>query len=176
MSIEQDYFTVFGLPQSFDIDLADLSSRYRKLQREVHPDRYADGNDREKLLAVQYASYINQAYGVLKSLTSRADYLLKLKGVEPDDSDVTTTDGQFLMQQMELREQVTEIKEQSDPEAALEALTGDVDKFQSELSQEFTRLYEAGDYHNAQSVVAKLHFIKKLAVEIDRIEAELLDY
>jgi molecular chaperone HscB len=41
MNLSDDDFTLFGLPQRFAIDRADLDERWRALQGRVHPDRFA---------------------------------------------------------------------------------------------------------------------------------------
>ena len=74
-----DYFELFGIPVSYEIDLALLERRYQELQLKFHPDRHMRSTPQEQLLAVQYVSLINQAYTELKSTLSRARYLLSLQ-------------------------------------------------------------------------------------------------
>ncbi len=176
MDTSKNYFEVFGLPRSFAIDLDALAHRYRELQREVHPDRHASAGDREQRLAVEYASFVNEAFEALQSPLARAVYLLRLVGVERDSESATTTDTAFLMQQMELREELSQVREQKDPEAALDRLSVHVDNCLQQLQVEFGRDYERGDYSRAQVVVDKMHFIFKLALEVEQLEVELLDY
>ena len=56
------YFSLFGLEVSFDIDLTHLHSQYQELQKAVHPDHHATASESEKLLSVQKASEVNDAY------------------------------------------------------------------------------------------------------------------
>ena len=74
MDFTSNYFEIFGLPVSYQIDLALLADRYHDMQKEFHPDRYAGKPAQEQRLAVQYASIINQAYSDLKSPLCRAQY------------------------------------------------------------------------------------------------------
>ena len=55
---QQDYFTLFGLPPQYAIDLAALTARYHELQRTAHPDRFAGAADQERRLSAQYAAWI----------------------------------------------------------------------------------------------------------------------
>src|SRR5690606_15056315 len=74
----RSHFDLFAQPEMFTIDRAALDARYRELQAQYHPDRYASGSDAEKRLALQVATHINEAYQTLKSPLSRARYLLQL--------------------------------------------------------------------------------------------------
>ncbi len=176
MDISKNYFDVFGLAVDFHVDQPTLTERYRELQREIHPDRFAGAGDREQRLAVQYATYVNQAFETLKSPLLRAEYLLQLNGVALDAQNQTTNDSAFLMRQMELREELGEVREQSDPEAALDALSAHVDEALAGLQAEFADAYARTDMNSAKTAVSKLHFIVKLAHEVEQLEAELLDY
>ena len=91
----ENYFALLAVPQSYEVNQADLSRRYRDLQREAHPDRFAGASERERLRAVQYSSQINEAYETLVSPTRRAAYLLKLAGVDSDMSSTTFRDRVF---------------------------------------------------------------------------------
>jgi len=82
MDIAQNFFELFGLDASFDLDLQLLSERYRELQREHHPDRHAHKGEREQRLAVQATAHLNEAFETLKTPLLRAQYLLKLEGVD----------------------------------------------------------------------------------------------
>ena len=92
----------------WQVDQISLDASYRKLQQEFHPDRYASKGAVEKRLAVQTASLINQAYDTLKSPLKRAQYLLELKQIDASQDSHITSDGAFLMQQIELREALSE--------------------------------------------------------------------
>ncbi|MEW8342297.1 MAG: Fe-S protein assembly co-chaperone HscB, partial [Candidatus Thiodiazotropha taylori] len=97
------------------MDASSLADRYRDLQRVVHPDRYANGTEQERRLSVQGASLINEAFETLKDPVARAAYLLSLHGVEMDAQNESTQDMEFLMQQMELREELESLREQAGP-------------------------------------------------------------
>ena len=42
-----NYFEIFSVPEAFQLDLSNLTDQYRRLQAQVHPDRFA-GFDRAK--------------------------------------------------------------------------------------------------------------------------------
>ncbi len=176
MDIDQNYFELFGLDVAFAVDQALLSERYRQLQKEIHPDRFAGKGDREQRLAVQFTTYVNEAFQGLKSPLKRAEYLLLLSGVEVDPQNETTSDGVFLMQQMELREDLAEIPDSTDPEAALETMSAQVDEHLNELLAEFERSFNTKQFSECKTLLSKLYFVKKLADEIEQLDAKLFDY
>ena len=102
MATTQTHFELFELPVSFEVDLSDLSQRYRELQRVVHPDKFVNASDRERLLSVEKAAAINEAYQILKSPQRRARYMLELQGILFDDEKDMALDPAFLMEQIEL--------------------------------------------------------------------------
>lgn len=172
------YFELFGLPVSFEVDPGDLAGRYRDLQRSAHPDRHAGAGDRERRLAVQQAARINEAYQTLRDPRRRARYLLELHGVALDDERDTTQDPEFLMEQMELREQLAEIGSQADPLAALAGLMGRIETRRRELIDGFGALFAAPDaaaLAKAKARVHRLRFFERLHEEAAQREEELLD-
>jgi molecular chaperone HscB len=76
-----DYFSFFGLPRKLVIDLADLDVRFRRLSRQFHPDYFYTASGQERVASLERASYLNDAYRVLRQPLDRAEYLLKLEGM-----------------------------------------------------------------------------------------------
>ena len=67
-----NYFELFDLPSLFELDVNALRLKYLELQRIVHPDKFANASERERLLAVQKTAQINDGYSMLKSPITRA--------------------------------------------------------------------------------------------------------
>jgi molecular chaperone HscB len=145
------------------------------LQQEFHPDRYASHSESEKRLAVQTASLINQAYDTLKSPLKRAQYLLELKQIDASQDSHITSDGAFLMEQIELREALSEVRDSADPFAALDSLRSGVESSYTEQQNQFQAQYQDSDFDHAFNTVAKMQFSSKLLDEIEQLEAELED-
>ena len=103
--LESNYFDLFSLPLSFDVDQKQLKKRFRALQRSYHPDRYASATASERRLAAQFSAHINTAHTTLENPTLRAEHMLGVVGIDADTSTTTIRDPEFLMRQMELREQ-----------------------------------------------------------------------
>lgn len=174
-----NYFELFNLPTSFDVDLTVLAETYKSLQRLTHPDKFASGSDQDKLVALQKNSQVNDAYSVLKSPLSRAEYMLSLRGIEMQHEQQTIKDGAFLMQQMEWREQLAEIEEQAEPLDELEKLEEIIKQtIKAELVQLKTLLEseQSKAEQQAAELIRKLKFLYKMLAEIDLKEDALSDF
>ncbi|WP_246590231.1 Fe-S protein assembly co-chaperone HscB [Marinobacterium ramblicola] len=171
----RNYFELFDLEPGFEVDQALLSERYRALQKQWHPDRFAHLSERERRLAVQYTAHINEALATLKSPLRRAQYLLLLAGRDTHGESGAQLDPLFLMQQMELRERLADASEHVDPEAELDALREQADSGLRNLLDEFVSLFSKQDLDGAEKTVRKLQFVTKLQKEIELLEDRLLD-
>ena len=175
MDFSSNFFDIFSIPVAWDIDINGLGIRYRALQQEFHPDRYATKTDVEKRLAVQSASLINQAFDTLKSPLKRAQYLLELNSVDANQEAHITTDAGFLMQQIELREALSGVSEKQDPWVELKRLTEEIEKTYRQLQSEFQHFFPTASLNLAFNPVAKMQFFAKLLTEIEHLEDELDD-
>ena len=102
-----NHFALFDLPERFALDGAALDAAYRRLQSKVHPDRYADGTDAERRLALQASARVNEAYRALREPVTRAEYLLTLHGIDARDETDTRLPLDFLERQLERREEAS---------------------------------------------------------------------
>ena len=170
------YFSLFGLEPRFDIDLTQLHGQYQQLQKAVHPDHHANASESEKLLWVQKASEINDAYQTLKHPLSRAEYMVAQHGFDVRHEQQTIRDGMFLMQQMELREELEELENADDVETALDDFYDDVKRLVEEYTDSFIQQFGANEFEQAAMAVRKLRFIYKLKEEAQQLEDKLLDF
>ena len=178
LDFSQNYFELFGLPADFRLDLDEVSLRYRDLQKVVHPDKFANASEQQQRVAMQSATLVNEAYEVLKDPLRRAQYMLSLKGRNADGENLTTSDGAFLMQQLELREALDETAEADDPLAALDQLLDTISGAINEQIAKMTILLESStdeDLTTAMESVYKMQFLNKLYSEAESREAELED-
>jgi molecular chaperone HscB len=175
IDFSQDYFALFGLPARYRFDPAVLDAAYRKLQTEVHPDRFASAGDAERRLALQSSSRVNEAYRALKNPVERANYLLQLRGIDALLETDTALPPEFLEQQLETREALSEAIAERD-EAALAALRIDVDAHAAELERTLAaELDLPSTPAGARANLRKLKFLSKVAADIATAIAELDD-
>lgn len=169
-----DYFTLFGLTPGYTIDTTQLAARYQELQRQFHPDKYAGRSQAEQLLAVNQSATINQAWQTLRHPLLRAEYLLSLHGFDLANEQHTVRDTAFLMEQLELREQLDTLEQAADTDA--------LDAFASSVSAMVKRcttlmVQQLGDmqWESAADTVRKLRFLDKLQQQIEQLEEKLSD-
>lgn len=171
-----DYFSLFGLQATFTLDRDELTRRYRELQKAVHPDRYANAGESERLMAVSRAAHINDAYQTLRDPISRARYLLLQQGGKWQDEQ-TIQDKAFLFEQMELREELEGL--QTDHElTALEAFADRIRKLEAAQEQALAREFaNLPHLHLVQgrSEIQKLMFFRKLREETEQEINAVLD-
>ncbi len=169
-----NHFELFGLPSQFQLDGSLLSYKFRELQKRFHPDNFATASERDRLMSVQKAAQINDAYQVLKHPISRAEYILAEQGMEIRGEQQTMQDPMFLMEQMELREELEDIADSSDPESALFDFDSKVSKMYKQHLASVEQELNDGLWAEAADRVRKLKFIAKLKNEIELVEDKLL--
>lgn len=172
---KKNYFQLLGLPEGFRLDQPRLGARYRQLQKELHPDRYAGASAHEQRMAVQYSSLINQAYAVLRKPLPRALYLLELSGIGGEEVAGQPIDGGFLMMQMELREKLERMAGLVDPEPVLDHLITEINSDIAAQQEQFAVAHAAGDMSRAASACVKMQYLDKLLQEAEQIESRLID-
>lgn len=171
----KNYFEIFNLPVTFDLDTEQLSVLYRELQKEVHPDRFANSGEQQSRAAVQMASLVNQAFDTLKVPVSRAHYLLQLSGLDIDHEKDTTMDPMFLMEQMELREEFESVRTKSDPLAEIDRLLKQIKIATDDIMSAFSQAYENQNFDKAHELSRKMQFLNKNTQELDDIAVAIED-
>jgi len=102
-----NYFELFEIPVSLDINKNALSKKYFELQRKYHPDFFTQSTEEEKAVALEKSSIINKAFKILQDEDERTKYLLQIKGLLKEDEKYQLP-PEFLMEMMELNETSSE--------------------------------------------------------------------
>jgi len=167
--LSKNYFELFDLPASFDIDPADLSIRYRQLQRTFHPDRFASAPAPERHLSLQMTAQINAGFQTLKDPVARARYLLSLHGLDTGEETDTAMNPAFLMEQMELREALAETTNSPGREPEMESIRQRVEaelKTRADLLSSFFAENSELGRRQARNLVREMQFLQKIEQEI----------
>jgi molecular chaperone HscB len=172
MNLNENHFQIFGVPAQFEVDVAALEERYRELQREVHPDRFAAASQAEQRVSMQLATRVNEAYQTLKSPLRRAEYLLQLNGVDPEFETNTAMPPEFLAGQMERREELESVAAAGDWERLI-ALSSDLRTEQDALLGRIERQLDAREWGDAVATLRQLMFLEKFGEEIGAAEEKM---
>lgn len=164
MNLQSTDFELFGLPVQFAQDRVQLDARWKELQREAHPDKFAAQGAAAQRVAMQWSVRINEAYQRLKNPMKRASYLCELHGAQINAENNTAMPSDFLMQQMEWREALEDAENIDDLNKI--ALESTVSGRRQLLKIEQT-LDQQKDFAAAAQQVRSLMFIERFASEVD---------
>ncbi|MBC8024081.1 MAG: Fe-S protein assembly co-chaperone HscB [Burkholderiales bacterium] len=167
MDFTRNHFELLGLPARYALDGASIERGYRDLQTQVHPDRFAAASEPERRVAMQWAARANEAYRTLRNPVERARYLLALKGFDTEEESNTAMPADFLMQQMEWREAVSEARSAHDTRE-LRRLHANLAESRAEMLRLLERALDSdANFDAGCSLVRKLRFLDKLEEEIE---------
>jgi len=176
MNLSDTDFQLFGIPDQFTLNMAELDAKWKALQREVHPDKFASQGASAQRLAMQWSVRINEAYKRLKDPLKRAAYLCELRNAAINAENNTAMPAAFLMQQIEWRENLDDAANAKEPLMALQALMQEVENKKSHLFQTIeVALDQKNDAKSAVDTVRSLMFIERFELELeDAIEQQEL--
>ena len=161
----RDDFELFGIERRFALDRAALDTRWRALQAEVHPDRFASEGAAAQRVAMQWAVRVNEAYQRLKDPIKRAAYLCEMHGAPIEAENNTAMPNGFLMQQLEWREGLDEAR----GVAEVQTIAGEVQAHRSAALDRVQQTLDiARDFAAAAQQVRALMFIERFGDDIDR--------
>jgi molecular chaperone HscB len=170
MDLSYSDFELFGLPQRFQQERSEIDARWKELQREAHPDKFAAQGAGAQRVALQWSVRINEAYQRLKDPLRRAAYLCELRGAPIQAQSNTAMPGDFLMEQMDWREALDE----ADSEEELDVLS---QRVTARRRQMLARIGELLDDQNdppaAAQQVRALMFIERFAEDVEGRLAQL---
>ena len=170
MNLQSNDFELFDLPRRFAQERSTIDNRWKELQREAHPDRFAAQGAAAQRIAMQWSVRINEAYQRLKDPQRRAAYLCELHGVPIRAEDNTAMPAAFLMQQMEWREALEEAKTL----AEIDTLEREVRQAQKAgLERCATLIDTQQDFAAAAQQVRTLMFIARFAHDVGQRQDQL---
>jgi len=167
VSIHDNHFSLFGLPVRFALDEQALDSAYKRVQGQVHPDRFVSATAAERRVAMQWAARANEAQQTLRSPLRRASYLCELHGISIDAESNTAMPDEFLLHQLKWREDLDEARSSGERDR-FEALAGEVRALESDTIARIARaIDESRDFAAAAALVRQLMFIERFGGELE---------
>ena len=165
MKLDDDDFTLFGLPRRFALDRAQLDASWRALQTQVHPDRFASEGATAQRVAMQWAVRVNEAHQRLRDPLKRATLLCELAGTPIQAESNTAMPGSFLMQQMAWREAL----EEAQGVAQVQALDDEIAAQERRMFDDVRQaLDERHDALAAAQLVRALMFVARFRSDLDK--------
>jgi molecular chaperone HscB len=163
VNLQSSDFELFDLAPRFAQDSAAVEARWKELQREVHPDKFSTEGAAAQRVAMQWSVRINEAYRRLKDPLKRAAYLCELHGEPVNAENNTAMASDFLLQQMQWREELEDAAGMDE----LERLARQVASARQQLLQQCAQLLdEKQDYRAAVQQVRALMFIERFASDV----------
>jgi molecular chaperone HscB len=164
MNLQSNDFELFDVPVQFAQDRAALDARWKELQREAHPDKFAAQGAAAQRLAMQWSVRINEAYQRLKDPLKRAVYLCELHGAAIQAESNTAMPPDFLIQQMQWREAL----EDAEGIENLEEIAAQAMASRREQLLKIERILDdQKDFSAAAQQVRSLMFIERFGSEVD---------
>ncbi len=164
MNLQSSDFELFGLATQYSQDRAVIDARWKELQRQAHPDKFAAQGAAAQRLAMQWSVRINEAYARLKDPLRRAAYLCELNAAPVNAENNTAMSQEFLVQQMQWREALDAAQDA----ATLNELSLQVASERRDMLQKCEQLLDREHaYQDAAQRVRALMFIERLGRDVD---------
>ncbi|PSN53051.1 hypothetical protein C0J52_03968 [Blattella germanica] len=160
-----NYFSLMGIKEEYKIDDRQLTTKFRKLQNILHPDRFSTKTEEECSISEEYSSLVNKAYSTLLQPLERGLYMLQQKGVTIEE-DGTQMDPTFLAVIMETNEQLADAQSMSD----VERLDNENKKMLLDLTNELEAAFNADDITTAKSVLIKMKYYNSIDGRIKELK------
>jgi molecular chaperone HscB len=154
--LKQNFFELFNIEISVDINKSDLDEKVKILQNNFHPDKFTNGSDFEKRLALQISSYINDGYKILGDIVLRVEYILKINNFNKDES-TTINDIDFLQEQIMYNELIESLKENLEENIIDDNLSGIKLKLKNTINN-IKLSYQDREFEDMWQNLSKLRF------------------
>ena len=163
MNLQSTDFELFDLPTQFAQNRAQIDARWKELQRQAHPDKFAAQGAAAQRVAMQWSVRINEAYRRLKDPLQRASYLCELHSAPINAENNTAMPADFLMQQMAWREALEEAENSED----LDKIALESSIFGCKLLSKIEQVIDVEhNFKQAAQEVRSLMFIERFASEV----------
>ena len=165
-----NYFKLFDLPQTFNINVTLLTKKFYALQRQFHPDKLYIYPEYTKKDMLQHSIIINKGYRILKDSLKRAEYLLFLNGCNMKDKKNFLYDKNFLLEQFNFYEEIEKIRKSSLNLMRINNLSIRIKKITHNYNIALNQTLKEKNWNQAMSILYKLLFFKKIKYSLDKLQ------
>lgn len=167
ISSTDNYFELFGIQTTFDLDTEEIAKIRKVFLSQVHPDKYATASISERSASLHLATRINEAYQHLQNPLLRANHICRLAGVDLRFEQNTSFEQDFLHQQMHWHEMLEGARTNKATYIRLK----------SELEKEYQNFYgilknlldEKKQFTKAAQKIREWKFVDKLISELHEL-------
>ena len=135
-----DYFKLFEMPPSLQPDEKTVKKMFYELSRKYHPDFHTNASETEQQQALEQSSQVNKAYKIFQNKEETIRYVLKEKGLLVEEEKYELAPS-FLMEMLELNEQLMEAKTEDDA-AAKKAVHEQIKNLEIEIYEPVKNIVE----------------------------------
>jgi molecular chaperone HscB len=153
-----NYFELFEMPVSLQVDRNYLQTKYFELQKRYHPDFFTNESEQEQADVLEKSSMVNKAYKTFQSDDETIKYVLQLKGLL-DEEEKYQLPPDFLMEMMELNEGLMDVDDSSLEET--ETKINQLEKHLYDQVQNIIEYYIDDRTTNEQLLQVKDYYFKK---------------
>ncbi|KAG8180787.1 hypothetical protein JTE90_012966 [Oedothorax gibbosus] len=171
-----NYFEMFKETPHFDIDVRNLTVKFRRLQTLLHPDKTASRPEKEKEYSAEQSSLVNKAYQTLLHPIDRGLYLLELH-LKPLEEDTISLPPEFLADVMDINETLADLKSarNSDLKSAreLESIRHINNAKMQMLYSDVSLAFKEKNIDKARESLSRLKYFINIDEKIKGIEEDL---
>jgi molecular chaperone HscB len=153
-----NYFELFELPVSLQVDKDSLSKKYFELQRKYHPDYFLNASEEDQADVLEKSSMINRGYKTFQNSDDTIKYVLQLKGLLEEEEKYELPPG-FLMEMMELNEGLIDTNDSSFEE--METKISQLEKVLYDDVRNIIEYYSDTNTTKEQLLLVKDYYFKK---------------
>ena len=157
-----NYFELYGLPVLMKVDPSEIKKKFYELSRQYHPDFHAQADDASQAETLEKSADVNKAYKVFQNTDDTIKYVLQMKNLIHDEEKYEL-DPEFLMEVMDINEELMELESGADKEA----LERCVEKTKELLNQIYNDVkpvvenYQEGSTTEKELLQVKSYYYKK---------------
>lgn len=163
-----NYFELYDLPVSLKVDATQLKQKFYALSRKFHPDFFTNTSEEEQADALEKSALVNKGFKIFSKEDETIKYVLQLKGLMEEDEKYQLSPD-FLMEVMDLNEQLMEAKIDNDA-TAIANIKSEISNIQSTIYEPVKAIIE--NYQETTSTEKELLQIKEYYYQkkyLDRI-------
>lgn len=161
-----NFFDLFEIPVQLKVSKDAIKQKYFALSRLSHPDYFINGSEEDQQKALDNTAQLNKAFKTFNHPDETIKYVLELKGMLAENEKYDLP-PQFLMQMMELNEELSEaaLDGTNDQKNALLQKVQEAEKEIYKPVQDIIENYKEGITTENELLQVKDYYFKKKYIQ-----------